>query len=122
MADEQDRRYDLVSPDLQPKMLHAGDQWQGQPFVFLSDGQVVLAGSLEHGISVDPEFGTHIQGPISLSDTPENISVAGGYWRINPMVLACIGSSAAMPVPWLVPSDPELLAGASDIAGILGGL
>lgn len=122
MADPKDRRYDLVSPDLQPKILHAGDRWQGQPFIYVSDGQVVLAGDSDHGISVDPDFGVHLQGPLSLSESPENISIAGGYWRVNPMVLACIGSSAAMPVPWLVPADPDLLAGQEDIADIMGGL
>lgn len=122
MANTEDRRYDLVSPDLQPKIFHAGDRWQGQPFIYLNDGQVVIAGSLETGVSVDADFGVHLQGPLSFSDSPENISVAGGYWRINPLVLTCIGSSAAMPVPWLVPADPPLLSGQQDISDILGGL
>lgn len=121
MADSNDRRYDLRSPALQPKVLHAGDTWEGQPFLYLSDGQTVLSAG-ESGVSVDADYGVHLQGPLSLSESPENISVAGGYWRINPMVLACLGSSAAMPVPWLVPSEPDLLAGQDDISGIMEGL
>jgi hypothetical protein len=45
---------------------------------------------------------------------PQNISLAGGYWRFNPLALTCIGSSAAMPVPLLAYDKPQILAGAGD--------
>lgn len=121
--EEKDRRIDLVHPaERSPKIIHAGPQWDGQPFLAVSEGCIVLGGSLDHGIISDPQFGTTIQGPISLSEMPENISVAGGFWRINPAVLAGIGSSAAMNVPWLVPDEPELLKFKDDLSDIYGGL
>jgi hypothetical protein len=104
------------------KVIHAGDDWNGQPFLLVADEAIVLAGSLENGMVVDPDFGTLMQGPISLSESPEKISFCGGYWRINPAVLSCVGSSAAMPVPWLIPDEPELLKARKDIKDIVGGL
>jgi len=116
---EKDRRRDLKNPgERSPKILQAGTSWDGQPFVAVTEDCVVMGGSLDHGIICDPQFGTTIQGPISLSEMPEYISVAGGFWRVNPAVTACIGSSAAMNVPWLVPDDPELLKFKDDLAGV----
>lgn len=118
---EKDRRLDLTNPgERSPKVIHAGPQWDGQPFVSVHEDHVVLAGSLDHGIISDPQFGTTIQGPISLSEMPEYISVAGGFWRVNPAVLSSIGSSAAMNIPWLVPDEPELLKFKDDLADIYG--
>lgn len=104
------------------KAIYHGDHWEGQPFLLVDEGAIVLAGSLQNGIAIDSQFGTTMQGPISLSESPEKISVCGGYWRINPTVLASVGSSAATPVPWLVPAEPELLSGCRDITSILGGI
>jgi hypothetical protein len=58
---------------------------------------------------------------MSFSDAPDQISFSGGYWRINPMVLASVGSMAAMPVPFLVPDTPELLQSLTDIVSIDAG-
>jgi hypothetical protein len=117
-----DPRVDLVSPDLAPKVIHAGDDWVGQPYVLVDSSSVRMNGGLQNGISISDEFGTILQGPISLSESPENISFGGGYWRINPMVTACIGSSAATPVPWLVNDTPEVLKAKDDLSGILDSL
>jgi len=47
---------------------------------------------------------------------PENRSFSCGYWRLYPMVLTCIGSSAAMPVPMLIYEKPKLLKSKTDYA------
>lgn len=101
-----------------PKVIMAGEQWTGQPYLAVTERCLVAAGALGKGIIIDDNFGTTIQGPISLSEMPEYISVGGGFWRINPAVTACIGSSAAMNVPWLVPDDPELLKYRNDLADL----
>lgn len=120
---EKDRRIDLVNPgDRSPKTVHAGSQWDGQPYLAVAEDCIILAGSLDHGIISDPQFGTTIQGPISLSEMPEYISFCGGFWRLNPAVLTSIGSSAAMNVPMLVPDEPELIKFKDDLADIYGDL
>lgn len=102
---------DPLFPALRPKMLFAGDEWVGQPYILLSDGQIVLAGSPDQGMILSPQFGATLQGKISMMTTPEQVSFGGGYWRINPQVLTSIGSSASVPVPWLIHDKPELLKG-----------
>jgi hypothetical protein len=113
---------DLVTPDLQPKTLFAGDDWTGQPYLLVTADSIQVAGSLDNGIVIDPQFGTLLQGPIHFSAAPEDISFGAGYWRLNPMVTTCIGSSAAVPVPMLVEDSPDLLHACSDISGILDSL
>lgn len=53
---------------------------------------------------------------------PQNISFGGGYWRFNPLLMTCMGSSAAMPIPLLAYNKPQLLAGVNDISEITGNL
>ena len=116
------RYVDMVTPDNQPKVLHAGDQWQGpdHPHILLRDDSIRMMGSLEYGLTVDPNFGVFLQGPMSFAETPENIAI-GAYWRMNPMLMASVGSMAAMPIPTLVPSEPRLLADKDDLQGIADG-
>jgi hypothetical protein len=113
---------DLITPERQPKPIYAGDDWNGQPYLLVTEDSVQIAGSLNHGAVIDPQFGTLLQGPIHFSAAPEEISFGGGYWRLNPMVTTCIGSSAAIPIPMLVEDSPDLLHPSGDIEGILGGL
>ena len=115
-----DGTVDMATPVNQPRLLHAGDAWLGKehPHVLIKDDSLRLMGSLETGVAIDPDFGTLIQGKMSFSESPDNISFSGGYWRINPLELASIGSSAAMPVPFLVPSTPELLQGGHALASL----
>ncbi len=40
---------------------------------------------------------------------PGQISIAGGYWRLNPMLLSCVPSTTPTPIPVLIRSTPELL-------------
>jgi hypothetical protein len=103
-------------------LLQAGAECDGQPYLFMDDASVsIVAGESDRpdrGISVTHLFGTQITGPMSFAEMPENISFGCGYWRLNPLVLTCIGSSAAMPVPMLVYGAPRILAAAQDMANI----
>lgn len=117
-----DRRRDLTNPGRKaPKTLHAGEAWDGQPYLCVTEDAAILSGQLGKGIITDDRFGTTIQGPLSLSEAPEYVSFGGGFWRVNPAVLSCIGSSAAMNIPWLVHDDPELLKGHQDIVDLSSG-
>ena len=107
-------------------LMHAGAKWTGQPYVFLDDeGVEIAAGDSDRpdrGISVSHKFGTQITGPMSFAEMPENISFGCGYWRLNPLVLTCIGSSSAMPIPMLVYGSPRILSAAKDMTSIGAGI
>lgn len=111
---------DLITPDNAPRLLHSGEEWQGPdyPHVLVDDNSLRLMGSLSKGISIDPEFGMTLQGPISFPESLENIHFSS-YWAMNPLLMASIGSSSCMPVPMLVPSKPQVLEGSGDMLGIL---
>ena len=117
--------YELLDPTI-PRLLHSGDEWTGQPYVYCDDeGIEIAAGDSDRGdkgITVTSEFGTQITGPMSFAEMPQNMSFGCGYWRLNPMVLTCIGSSAAMPVPMLVYETPNLLKSAGDMQGVASGI
>ena len=116
---EHDTRVDLLTPELQPKLLHAGDEYVGQPYLLVTDQAVALIGTPNSGGVADAPFGIGLHGRLSITEAPDRVSFAGGYWRINPMVLSCIGSSAALPVPWLIPSTPELIKAAKDMKALV---
>jgi hypothetical protein len=99
---------------LQPKLLHAGDQFAGQPYLLISEDAIALVGDDKNVVNVNPDFGVQIGGKVSLSAMPDQVSFGGGYWRVNPTVLSCLPSTTPTPVPWLVKSVPELLRGADD--------
>lgn len=106
-----------------PKVLYAGQSMDsdsthgnGQPYLFVGEDYCALVGDGRNVITVSPEFGISLTGDLSLSATPDQISIGGGYWRINPLVLSCLPSTTATPIPWLVPATPRLLQGASAIA------
>jgi hypothetical protein len=46
---------------------------------------------------------------------PDQISIGGGFWRFNPMLLSCVPSTTPTPIPVLVRSTPELLRGKAAI-------
>lgn len=100
---------------LVPKLIHSGTDWVGQPYVFTDESSVAIRSKIGQGLLVDNVFGTSIQGPLSLFESLENIHVAGGYFTINPIQLESIGSSSAIPIPWLVPSIPRLLSAAKTV-------
>jgi hypothetical protein len=107
--------YDLENQDgvyqKQPKMLFAGDRYDGQPTVTVTESEVVIAGDARNVIRVDPDYGVLLGGELSLSATPDQISFGGGYWRFNPLLLTCLPSTTPTPIPTLVKATPRLLDG-----------
>jgi hypothetical protein len=66
-----------------PKLLYAGDNWHGesQPHVVIASDSLRFMGDLDKGITLDAQFGTTVQGPLSLAEMPENIHIAS-YWAL----------------------------------------
>ena len=110
---------DLITPANTPRLLHAGEEWLGSdyPHVLVQDSSLRLMGSLTKGVSIDPDFGVTLQGPVSIPESPDHIQIST-YWAMNPMLLASIGSSACMPIPPLVPNTQAVLDGSSDMGGL----
>lgn len=107
---------------LVPKLIHAGSDWVGQPYLYTDDSVVALRSKNGQGILVDNVFGTTISGPLAMFESLENIHFAGGYWTLNPTQIESIGSSAAIPVPVLVPSTPRLLSAAKTLKASVSSL
>lgn len=103
------------SDHLMPKLLTSGTAYLGQPYVYIDENSVLVTSKPGQGILVDNVYGTTINGPVALFETLDNMKIGGGYWTINPIQLACIGSSAALPIPWLIPSTPRLLSSSTAI-------
>lgn len=99
-----------------PKVLHAGEDWTGQPYVYVDESSIVLCTKPGQGVLADPVYGITLTGPIAFFESLENMKVGGGYWTINPTQLACIGSDAATPFPWLIKSTPRILTAASAVS------
>jgi len=110
---------DLITPANAPRLLHSGEEWLGTdyPHILVRDDSLRLVGGLTTGVSIDHEFGTTLQGPVSIPESPDHVHISS-YWAMNPMLLASIGSSAVMPIPTLVPTIPAILEGSSDMAGL----
>ncbi len=103
---------------LQPKAVYAGDVFQGQPCIVLTEDEINIVGDSSNAIHLDPSFGVMISGnKVSLSVLPDQLSIGGGYWRFNPMLLSCVPSTTPTPIPVLIQSTPELFKSASAIQG-----
>jgi hypothetical protein len=111
-----DNRQD--SKALQPKVLYAGDIWEGQPYVAVQENSINVSASKTAGIVISDKFGVTLSGPISLSTMPDQIQIGGGYWGLNPLLLSCIPSTTPTPVPVLSKTTPRLLKAKDDISGI----
>lgn len=107
---------------LQPKVIYAGDVWGGQPYISVQEDTIVISASKPNGISMSDKFGITLGGPLSFSVMPDQISVGGGYWRFNPLLLSCIPSTTPTPVPVFVKSTPRLLNASSDIESAVSNL
>jgi hypothetical protein len=109
--------------NLAPKLIAAGyevvSDEMGQPYILVTEIGLQMVGDSKKVFSVSPEFGLNLQGPISLAAFPEQISIGGGYWRINPLVLTCVPSTTPTPIPWLVKSTPKLTQASGDIGGVV---
>jgi hypothetical protein len=101
---------------LQPKALYAGDVYQNQPVVVVTEDEINIVGDQNNAIHLDPYFGILLSGKLSLSAMPDQISIGGGYWRFNPMLLSCVPSTTPTPIPVLVQSTPELFQNAGAVS------
>jgi hypothetical protein len=99
----------------QPKVIFAGDAYQGQPYLIVTEDEIILVGDKGNVINVSPEFGVYMAGKISLSAMPDQISIGGGYWRLNPLLTSCVPSTTPTPIPTLVQATPDLLRSSSAI-------
>jgi len=108
-----DLLYDLENTSkaaLQSKAIYAGDVYQGQPAVVVTGSEINIFGDKDNAIHVDPDFGILLAGnTVSLSVMPDNLSIGGGYWRFNPLLISCVPSTTPTPIPTLVKSTPDLV-------------
>ncbi len=116
------RSVQMLDQPIAPRLFQAGDEDAGQPYLLLTGQDIRMSAGGVNGLSIDEQFGTTLQGPLSLSEAPENISFCGGYWRLNPMVTTGVASSAATPVPLLVNAQPRLLEAKKEMGRVLGGM
>jgi hypothetical protein len=107
---------------LVPKLIHSGTDWVGQPYIYTDQSTVALRSKTGQGILVDNEFGISMSGQLSIFESLESVHFAGGYFTINPLQLEAIGSSAAFPVPFLIPSLPRLIAAAGTVSNSVSAL
>ncbi len=101
---------------LQPKVIYAGDVWEGQPYVAVQESSINISASKTAGIAMSDKFGVTLSGPISFSTMPDQILMGGGYWGLNPLLLSCIPSTTPTPIPTLVKTTPRLLKAKDSIA------
>lgn len=107
---------------LQPKALYAGDKYVEQPYIVVEGNSIHITASKTNSIDMSDKFGTTIGGILSLSMMPDQISIGGGYWRFNPLLLSCIPSTTPTPIPTLVKDTPRLVQAKADISGAVSGL
>lgn len=107
---------------LQPKVTYAGDEWGDQPYTAVQQDSINLVAGKTSGIAMSDQFGVTIGGKLSISMMPNQISMGGGYWRVNPLILSCVPSTTPTPIPFLIKDTPRLLQAASDISSSLGSL
>jgi hypothetical protein len=100
----------------QPKILYAGDQYDGQPYVVVTEEDIAIVGDKRSVIAVNPDFGILLGGRVSLSCMPDELMFGGGYWRLDPRHLSTVPSTTPTPIPLLVKSIPPLLNARSDIS------
>jgi hypothetical protein len=123
MADDEKFIYDLESRDRsvkQPKMFYSGDAWVGQPYIAILEEDIAIVGDKTNVMTVNPTFGVLLGGRVSLSCMPDQLSFAGGYWRLDPRHLSTLPSTTPTPIPLLVKSTPLLLKAKDDLKGALG--
>lgn len=107
---------------LQTKVIYAGDEWNGQPYVSIAEDTINLSASKEQAIAISDKFGITIGGKLSLSMMPDQISIGGGYYRFNPLLLSLIPSTTPTPIPTLVKDTPRLLKASADVQSSVSGL
>jgi hypothetical protein len=86
----------------QPKVIYAGDAYQGQPYIVVTEDGIIIVGDANTVVNVGPEFGVLLSGKLSLSAMPDQIAIGGGYWRLNPLLTSCVPS-----MTWCFASRPH---------------
>ena len=59
----------------------------------MDDTDAALIAGRKNVIAVDDVYGILLAGPVSLSTTPDQISFAGGYYRLNLLTLSIVRST-----------------------------
>ena len=96
-------------PEAPPsKYIHAGDHFQDQPHLYLDEQGASLVAGRKNVLAVDDTFGILLGGPVSISTMPDQISFAGGYYRLNPLTLSTVPSTTPTPIPALVKATPNV--------------
>jgi hypothetical protein len=109
----------IAKAPLQPKVMYAGDVFNNQPYIITTKDEINIVGDGTNAIHLDPSFGILLSGKqISLSAMPDQISIGGGFWTLNPLLISCVPSTTPTPVPVLIPATPQLLANASAISNV----
>src|SRR4051812_40878987 len=95
----------------QAKLFYAGDQYDKQALLAITEEDIALFADQTNGIAVDQKFGVLLSGSgIHLAAMPDQISIGGGYWRLDPRHLAAIPSTCPTPIPLLVKAVPDLVS------------
>lgn len=106
-----------VETKLQPKVIYAGDSYTDQPYIAVQGDTInVTASKTNACIALSDKFGITLGGALSFSVMPDQISIGGGYWRFNPLLLSCLASTTPTPVPTFIKSTPRLLTASDDIS------
>ena len=87
----------------------------GQSYILIKEDVLALVANQDNAISVSQDVGVTLTGPISLSAMPDQITIGGGYWKINPLVLSGLPSTTATPIPWVIPTTPKLTKGSTEL-------
>ena len=86
----------LVEAGLRQKVLYAGSEPEGQPYLIVTEDGIALVGDESNVISINPDFGINLSGRIALACMPDQISIGGVVLRHR--VRAIRRRSAAMPI------------------------
>lgn len=107
---------------LQPKILYAGDSWGEQPYTAIQEDSINIVAGPTNSIAMSDKFGTTLGGVLSFLAMPDQISIGGGFWTLNPLLLSCLPSTTPTPISVLVKATPKLLAGKNEVIGAVAGL
>ena len=111
------------STKLQPKIIYAGDTYSDQPYIAVQGDTInVTASKTNACIALSDKFGITLGGQLSFSVMPDQISIGGGYWRFNPLLLSCLSSTTPTPVPVFIKSTPRLVMAADDVSSAASNL
>jgi hypothetical protein len=68
----------LLSESLRQKVIYAGAESVGQPYLIVTEDGIALVGDESNVISLNPDFGINLSGRIALACMPDQISMGGG--------------------------------------------